>query len=69
MIIRVSYCRMRKDGTINEVTFDTERKIYSDRENSPEFLQKHRAFVEAKVSCDVTELRKKLVQDGYVCVD
>ena len=71
MIIKVKYCGYcRKDGTYNEVTFDTETKRFTNwSETHLEFADPYRAFVEAKISGDVDYLRRKLFQDGYTCVD
>ena len=68
MIIKVKYCGyMRKDGTYNEVTFDTERKVYTDWETNE--LPYSSGFVEAHTSKDIEYLRFKLEQNGYKKVD
>ena len=60
MIIRVAYLHMKKDRTYNEVVFDTEKKLILNGYDG------HRdAFIEAKVSADVTNLRRALHIDGY----
>ena len=59
MIIKVMYCKMRKDGTCNNVVFDTETK---------ELLHGYTGgyvFVEAKMSRDVDNLREALITEGY----
>ena len=67
MIIKVGYCGYcRKDGTYNEVTFDTETKRFTNwSETHPEFAYPYLVFVEARISADVDYLRGKLIEDGY----
>lgn len=60
MIIKVAYCKyVRKDGSINMVVFDTEKKkLLND-------CSENYIFVEAQMSHDVDTLREALIKDGY----
>lgn len=63
MIIKVTYCKkMRKDGSYNEVVFDTDAKqiLHGGYD-----VIIDRAFVEAAISSDVDNLRMRLYRDGY----
>lgn len=62
MIIKCTYCGyVRKDGTVNSVMFDTERKTFTDNCDVSRFD----AFIEAAQSKDVNNLRTQLVENGY----
>jgi len=58
MIIKVLYCSRYSDD--NMVTFDTESKTYTYNDVSGWDV-----FVEAKMSKDVTDIKKQLVRMGY----
>ena len=60
MFIKVAY--FGRTAKVNCVIIDTENKrIYNDRIA----ITKDYAFVEAKLSKDVDNLRAKLIKDGY----
>lgn len=60
MVIKVMYCKPRKDGSCNYVLFDTEKKEIIDGYYGGDYV-----FVEAKMSKDVTNLREALKNNGY----
>ncbi len=61
MRIKVAYCGyVRKDGSINQVAFDTEKKIYTNNSVTYDFT-----FIEAKISKDVDRLRHTLRANNY----
>ena len=70
MKVTVKYCGYcRKDGSYNTVTFDTEKKIFTNK-TDPNYSKwktpwETSAFVEAYMSKDVDSLREKLISDGY----
>lgn len=64
MIIRVLYCSKRASKD-NVVTFDTSNKIYADN-SVPGFWDVGcDLFVEAKMSGDVNEIKRRLIDMGY----
>lgn len=61
MRINVAYCgHVRKDGSINQVSFDTEKKVYTNNNGTQGFT-----FIEAKISRDVDWLRYALRAECY----
>ena len=61
MRVKVAYCGyVRKDGSINQVAFDTEKKVYTNNDIKQGFT-----FIEAKISRDVDWLRYALRADCY----
>ena len=61
MRIKTAYCgHVRKDGSINQVSFDTEKKVYTNNDITHDFI-----FIEAKMSRDVDKLRCELRTKGY----
>lgn len=61
MRIKIAYCKhVRKDGSINQVTFDPEKKMFTRKDVSTDFI-----FVEAQMSRDVDSLVRELVNNGY----
>jgi len=65
MIIRVLYCGKR-NAKDNVITFDTSGKTYSDRPVNGFWDMGCDLFVEAKVSKDVKEIKRRLIDRGYV---
>lgn len=62
MKIKISYCkRVRKDGTINSVWFDTETRRFTSLDTAYGFD----VFIEAAQSRDVNALRETLRKKGY----
>lgn len=63
MLVKVMYCKyVRKNGGMNSVCFDTDKKIFSNKDRCIIGY----TFVEAQQSRDVDALRKALIADGYV---
>ena len=61
MRIMVKYCGyLRKDGTYNACTIDTEERTYTNNCDSCCDV-----FVEAYMSRDVDSLRRNVVRNGY----
>ena len=59
--IKVAYCGyVRKDGSINQLTFYPEEKTFTNKDVSSNFT-----FVEARISADVDALRDTLKENGY----
>ena len=66
MRIKVAFCKyVRKDGTVNSCTIDTEKKTYTTDMDA-----RFDAFIEAAVSKDVDRFREKAEANGYtVCIE
>lgn len=62
MKVEVAYCkRVRKDGTINSIWFDTETKKFTSSDTAYGFD----VFIEAAQSKDVNALRERLRKEGW----
>ena len=56
MRIKVAYCGyVRKDGSINQVAFDTEKKVYTNNDIKQGFT-----FIEAKILKEQEFLKSKV---------
>lgn len=66
MRIKVAYCKyLRKDGTVNSCTIDTEKKTYTPQDDA-----RFDVFIEAAVSKDVDRFRQKAEENGYtLCLE
>jgi len=72
MLIKFKYCRhMKKDGTFTNVSFDTDRKVFTKDEAVYELKMsgnvnwEQTCFVEAAIAIDVKHLIETLIADGY----
>lgn len=66
MIIKVAYYGYRrKDGSYNQVVFDTEHKTYCNWDGG---YTKGATLIEAHISKDVDMLRRQLNNEGYVMI-
>ena len=72
MVIKFKYCKhMKNDGTFTNVSFDTDRKVFTKDEAVYELNMKNNVgweqtcFVEAAMSTDVKHLIETLIADGY----